>query len=212
MMLKYDLSDMRFGRLVAKHFGPGRNGRTFWHCDCDCGKRTEVTSQKLRLGLVKSCGCLRSEKMAIGMSLRHGMCFTRTYSSWDSMKERCTNPNHPSWGNYGGKGVTFCERWLDFKNFLADMGERPESMTLDRYPNKAGNYEPGNCRWASPKEQANNTSTNRKITYLGREWTTRELSEHTGVPYHLLRGRLFKQGWPAEDAVTKPVRQKYKRQ
>jgi hypothetical protein len=84
---------------------------------------------------------------------RHGLSGSRTYSSWASMRDRCLNPNATKYPNYGAKGVTVCERWNLFENFLEDMGLRPESTSLDRYPDRTGNYEPGNCRWATPHEQ-----------------------------------------------------------
>lgn len=80
--------------------------------------------------------------------------FTGTYNSWRGMKDRCLNPNHVMWRYYGGRGITICDRWLDFANFLADMGERPTGLTLDRFPDPNGNYEPGNARWATRSQQA----------------------------------------------------------
>ena len=111
------------------------------------------------------CGCGGTpnpgRKFIIGHNTRlrdvpHGMQGTPTYHSWSNMIQRCTNPKHHKYANYGAKGITVCERWREFANFLADMGVRPEGKTLDRYPDNTGNYEPGNCRWATPAEQQRN--------------------------------------------------------
>ena len=151
-----DETGNRYDRLLVL----GRKGtnlfkRATWLCRCDCGRVVVVTGHNLRQGNTRSCGCLHRE-VQINSVRTHGMTKTRTYKSWRSMKERCTNPNAPDYKHYGGRGVRVCSRWYDsFENFLADMGERPPGKTLDRI-NNDGHYQPGNCRWATPKEQQNN--------------------------------------------------------
>lgn len=119
------------------------------------------------------------------------------------MLTRCTNVNNPTYKWYGAKGVTVCERWKQFPNFLADMGERPSLLhSLDRYPDKTGNYEPGNCRWATRKEQCNNQTKNVIVSYDGRDYTIGQLADIACVSYTTLRKRLAL-GWSVEDAVHK---------
>ena len=117
---------------------------------CVCGSVKSVRQDKLRLHRIKSCGCLRREKQG-----QHGFENTPTYHSWEQMKQRCLNPNKDNYKYYGGRGIIVCDRWLKFENFLEDMGERPVGLTLDRKDSN-GDYRLGNCRWATPKEQANN--------------------------------------------------------
>lgn len=121
-------------------------------CRCICGAQREVDLWSLQQGTSRSCGCVNEA--------RHGHSIygarSPTYGSWSAMIQRCTNPNHSSFQNYGGRGIKVCDRWFRFKNFLTDMGDRPIGCTLDRFPDNNGNYEPGNCRWATPKQQASN--------------------------------------------------------
>jgi hypothetical protein len=116
------------------------------------------------------------------------------------MIERCTNPNSPTYKNYGARGVTVCARWRKFEDFYADVGSRPPGTSLDRYPNKSGNYEPGNVRWATRLEQNNNMRTNRLFTAFGKTLTLRQWSIEVGIPKEKIRGRI-RLGWATEDAL-----------
>jgi hypothetical protein len=154
-MLKIDITGQRFGRLVViEDAGRTKVGRVIWFCRCDCGGRTTVEGVLLRNGNTKSCGCGQSP--FIHGHSRRGM-WSPTYFSWQKMLQRCNNPNSDRYKYYGARGIIVCERWLhSFENFLADMGERPPKRSIDRINNN-GNYEPGNCRWATQSEQVRNS-------------------------------------------------------
>jgi hypothetical protein len=147
-----DLSGQRFSRLVA--IGPlnllsARGRDIYWNCLCDCGNSTIIRSADLVRGKTRSCGCLKKE-IQIGhkYNLKHGHHLSEkpstTYVSWMGMKQRCIDPKHISYPRYGGRGIAVCTRWMDFENFLNDMGERPAGLSLDRIDNE-GNYESNNC-------------------------------------------------------------------
>lgn len=144
-------------------------------------------------------------------STRHGHTWTGgkspTYQSWENMIARCTRPSNPAYRYYKAQGIKVCARWRKFKNFLADMGERPHGATLDRFPDRRGDYRPGNCRWASKIEQANNRVTNARFEYRGRSYTLAELARATDVPKELLRSRLLRSGrkWTVAGAVDTPA-------
>ena len=124
---------------------------------CECGIIKTVDYYSIKNGLTKSCGCERKN------NLKHSLCNSPEYRSWNGMKIRCTNPSHKQYKDYGGRGITVCYEWLNsFQNFYNDMGKRPNGKTLDRINNNKG-YEPSNCRWASPKEQAQNKRKRDKI-------------------------------------------------
>lgn len=145
----------RFGSLVVL----ARHGDRVI-AQCDCGNFHSALKGNVAKGHTKSCGCVRAAMLSKGLyQLRHGATCGKsnpTYNVWAHIKQRCENPRNHAYHHYGGRGIKICDRWRVYENFLADMGEKPEGLSIDRFPNNDGDYEPGNCRWATPKEQANN--------------------------------------------------------
>lgn len=184
-----------FGRLTVVGKVAGASPIK-WECSCSCGGTKVARGDHLRYGKTSSCGCLVKETMRV-RQYRHGFFGTATYSTWQSMKNRC---NDHTMKDYGGKGVIVCERWERFENFLEDMGERPDGKTLDRRDNSLG-YFKENCRWATKKQQGNNTSRNRLLELGDKTLTMAQWGELLGLNQGTIQTRL-RRGWSVEDALS----------
>ena len=158
-----DITGQRFGRLTVlklSHISSDREA--MWNCVCDCGNSFTTSGRRLRRGWTKSCGCLAKEKV-IERSISHGKYGTRLYNIWQGMKDRCNNTNNQAYKHYGGRGIKVCDEWKDnFQAFYewAMANGYIDNLSIDRI-DVDGNYEPSNCRWATAKEQANNTRRNK---------------------------------------------------
>ena len=176
---------------------------TKWLARCSCGTKKAVTASTLAAGRSKSCGCLRVENATAALR-KHGMTRTRAYRIWSLMKDRCLNPKAAHFPDYGGRGIQVCKRWRDsFTAFHKDMGDPPAGLTLDRV-NNDGDYEPGNCRWATRRAQAENRRSTRLLTWGGRTQSIKQWAAELGLHPTTLGNRL-RSGWPVEKALTTPV-------
>lgn len=187
----------RFARFTVT--GPyklvGKRKEKHFPVKCDCGSERLVSGASLVSGNSKSCGCIQGEK-------RHNKSLSREYYSWKGMIQRCENPDHTFYDLYGGRGILVCDRWHDFRNFYADMGERQEKTTLDRIDN-FGNYEPVNCRWATQKTQIRNMRANLMIYHDGRWAAAIEWAELSPVDYNTFLWR-HKRGWGMDKIMSTP--------
>jgi hypothetical protein len=191
-----DLTGSRFGALVALCLGDKQrktNG-AWWMCACDCGSIKHLPSSDLVAGKIASCGCQHGKRIGIA-STKHGMSKGRTYRIWQAMRNRCNRLHQ----DYSARGITYDKRWDSFENFLADMGEASDGMSIDRI-DVNGNYEKSNCRWATREQQANNTRANVFIEWNGKRQTRSQWEKELGMKPTTLRGRLSA-GWPMEKAM-----------
>jgi hypothetical protein len=196
-----DVTGQRFGRLVVTSiYCKGKTSK--WVCQCDCGKTTIVSSQNLRNGHTKSCGCYNSNMTTL-RNTRHGQSNTRLYKIWKGIKKRCYNQNSEKYPDYGGRGITVCPEWRDFITFRdwALSNGYGDNLSIDRI-NVNMNYEPSNCRWATSKEQANNKTDNHVLQFRGVKKTVAEWADVVGIDKRLVYDRISRYGWSVERALT----------
>ena len=201
-----DLTGKKFNRWYVKGLSHQKGKMLYWSCVCECGTERAVFGGDLKRGGSKSCGCYGIEERT-ARATSHGMAFHPAYGSWKKMKSRCSDPNNDGYKDYGGRGITVCDYWMSFKGFWEDMGPTwKEGLSIDRI-DVNGNYEPGNCRWATPKEQGNNRRTNHIVTGPnGVKMTVTEAAEAYGINRNAVYARI-RYGWP-ESEWFKPARGK----
>jgi len=187
----------RYNKLTAIRFiRRNEQGSQCWLFHCDCGNEKVIMASDVKRGKIRSCGCLRRSKM-------HEIINTPVYKVWENMKSRClnTNKNSDDYKRYRGRGIKICKQWMEFKNFYADMGKKPKGLTLERIDNN-GDYCKENCRWATKREQANNTRRNRLITYNSKTKTVAQWARVAGVKYTTFWVRLYKLNWSLKRALN----------
>lgn len=197
----HDLTGEQFGKLtVLKKDESKGNDRIKWLCLCECGNTKTIRGSDLRSGKIKSCGCARIK----GNHRTHNMTNTRIYRIWCNVKSRCTNSNIKQYKDYGGRGITVCDEWLNSFEAFYDWSIAngyAENLTIERI-DVNGNYEPSNCKWATTKEQSLNRTDNHKLTCEGETKTIAEWSEITGIHRSTIESRL-KAGLTIEQALSK---------
>lgn len=192
----------RFGKLtVVREVEQDRHHQRRFQCDCECGKSIVAAGKSLRQGKPKSCGCVKVVRVKHGCARSTGQ--TKLYRAWMNMRDRCSNPACKKWLYYGGRGIAVCERWQEFANFAADMGEPPTpAHSIDRI-DANGNYEPTNCRWATQSEQMQNMRRNRLLTAFGKTQCMSAWSRELGITISSIKKRLNR-GWDDVRALTTP--------
>lgn len=202
-----DLTGQRFGRLIVlERRGTDKHGKVLWLCQCDCGNSTMTTTGQLKSGKTSSCGCLHNELLVL-RNTKHGKTNTRLYRIYEGIKTRCYSNSYKEYYLYGGRGITVCEEWKsDFMNFYNWAMENgySDDLTIDRI-DVDGNYEPSNCRWATAKEQANNTRKTNYLIFNGIKKSFNEWSVLVNIKTKTLKNRFFNLGWSAEKTLRTPV-------
>ncbi len=205
------ITGKKFGRLRVLSFsGLNKHRSSMWNCVCDCGATGVYKGRNLTIGKTKSCGCWKKEQWGL-TNRKHGhtsrqVGATTEYSAWKAMRQRCENPNNHCWKDYGGRGITVCERWRKFSNFIEDMGRKPsKNLSLERKENNVG-YSKSNCIWASRGVQNRNKRNNRILTFNGKSQTMKDWANEYGLLFNTLYFRVLR-GWPMEKALTPPREQ-----
>lgn len=200
MTARIEMATQRFGRwTIGDYVGNQR-----WQATCDCGTVATVDGRSVRAG--RSLGCIKCHP-ALGARRTHGQKRTRLYNIWSGMIRRCENRREPAYPNYGGRGIAVCEEWrssfVAFRDWALAHGYESH-LTIDREDNNKG-YEPSNCRWATYAEQTRNYCRNRPIEYRGRTILVCDLAIEVGLPQDILKNRIFRYGWPIDEAVATPI-------
>lgn len=199
-----DFTGRRFGRLVVSGFDENRligsQSKRFWKCVCDCGNLSSVSHGALQSGHTMSCGCLQLDHV-----YKHGKHATKEHLAWRHMKNRCTNPKNISYHNYGGRGITVHDSWVNsFEQFYKDVGPAKQGQWLERIDNN-GNYEPGNVCWATRDEQQNNKRQTIKVEFDGKTLSLAQWAREIGVSKQVLYDRR-RAGWPIELMLSSQYR------
>lgn len=210
-----DMTGMTFGRLtVIDRDLSKKGGAAHWNCICNCGTMKSISGSSLREGLTQSCGCLCLERIKETVTTHAASRIGQrepTHIIWANMKARCYNTNRSDYHQYGGRGITVCDRWLNsYVNFLEDMGPRPKGLSLDRIDNNKG-YSKDNCRWATPTEQNNNKRSNILLSFKGKTQSISAWAKDLGFNPEVIRKRIRIRGWDVERALTTPLKSNIER-
>lgn len=184
-----NMAGLRFGMLNVQHLVKTELSGSHWLCRCDCGTACVVSGKNLRKGQ-HSCGCVSLGRRA------HGQTLTATYRCWVEMRRRCANPDRVAFKNYGGRGISVCDHWQVFENFVSDMGEVPAGHTIERTDNDKG-YSPANCVWLPKELQSRNRRSARKVTFRGEQMCMSEAARKAGLNVTTVHYRI-KAGWPSD--------------
>ncbi len=209
-----DLTGQKFGRLTVLERAFTRKGQLFWKCECDCGRVCIVQGSSLRGRRTRSCGCLHDQMARVRInevncSHPSSIIDKRLYQVWSNMRQRCSNPNHPEYQNYGGRGIKVCLEWdtdfFAFEKWALENGYK-HGLSIDRIDNN-GYYSPNNCRWADCLIQSNNQRKTIMLTYKGETKALRFWADEFGLPRNVVKCRI-RAGWTVERALTEPIHKK----
>ncbi len=186
------------------HYTPKGKKIPYWLCKCDCGNTIIVSSKDVVGGHTKSCGCFQKEQASKAQKV-HGESNTRLYYIWENMRKRCYNKRSTKYKDYGARGIIVCDEWKDdyqaFSIWAKENGYK-DSLTIDRI-DVNGNYEPSNCRWATPEQQADNKRNNHKIEINGEIFTPKQLSEMYSIPIKTIYQRIYR--GDTDERIVRPL-------